>query len=46
MRLQERGDGSFFVVVPKIKVKRKGWKKAQELDWVESATGDLVLVEV
>jgi hypothetical protein len=34
---------SFWVVVPKTKVKKKGWTKGTELDWVEYPNGDLVL---
>jgi len=37
---------SFWVVVPKMKVKKKGWTKGTELDWLEYPNGDLVLQEV
>ena len=37
---------SFWVVVPKTKVKKKGWTKGTELDWLEYPNGDLVLQEV
>jgi hypothetical protein len=45
MRLQ-MSKNSFWVVVPKTKVKKKGWTKGTELDWVEYPNGDLVLQEV
>ena len=37
---------SFWVVIPKTKVKKKGWKKGTHLDWLEYPNGDLVLQEV
>jgi len=45
MKLQKTKN-SFWVVVPKTKVKKKKWKKGTELDWVEYTNGDLVLQEV
>jgi hypothetical protein len=45
MRLQ-MATNSFWVVIPKTKVKKKGWKKGTELDWLEYPNGDLVLQEV
>ena len=45
MKLQ-MSKNSFWVVVPKTKVKKKGWKKGQELDWSDYPNGDLVLQEV
>jgi hypothetical protein len=44
-KLQKTKD-SFFVVIPIEKIKRKGWKKGQLLDWVEYPNGDLILKEV
>ena len=45
MKLQ-LSKNSFWVVVPKTKVKKKNWGKGTELDWVEYPNGDLVLQEV
>jgi len=36
----------FIITVPKTKVKKKNWKKGQELDWIEYPNGDLVLKEI
>jgi len=36
---------SFWVVIPKTKVKKRRWSKGTELDWVEYPNGDLVLQE-
>ena len=45
MKLQMSGN-SFWVVVPKTKVKKKGWAKGTELDWIEYPNGDLLLQKV
>ncbi|MCX6817303.1 MAG: hypothetical protein NTU57_00410 [Candidatus Aenigmarchaeota archaeon] len=38
--------GTFVISIPYEKIRRKGWKKGQVLDWSEYPNGDLVLMEV
>lgn len=45
MRLQA-SKTAFWVTVPKATVKRKGWKKGTELDWIELYDGNLALKEI
>ena len=45
MKLQ-MSKNSYWVVIPKMKVERKGLTKGTKLDWIEYPNGDLVLKEV
>jgi len=45
VKIQESG-GRFWVTIPKTKMKIKGWKKGQELDWSFDRDGNLVLMQV
>ena len=46
VKLQKTKLGTFFVTIPKSKVKKFGWKDGQELDWTEYPNSDLVLQKV
>ena len=45
VKLQENS-GQFFVAVPKLMVKKKKWKKGQEIIASFNENGDIVLMEV
>ena len=45
VKLQEMM-GQFSVTIPKSKIKRKGWKKGQELDVDFNEKGNLEIVEI
>ena len=42
----QQNKGQFFVAIPKLIVKKKGWNKGQELIASFNENGDIVLVEV
>ncbi len=44
-KLQENA-GQYFVSVPKLMVKKKGWVKGKELLWSFDQDGNLVLLPV
>ena len=38
--------GNYTIAVPKLMVKKKGWKKGQEFVWSFNEDGNLVLMPV
>jgi len=44
-KLQE-SKGMFWVIIPKLMIKKKGWKKGQELILSFDQDGNVVIIEV
>ena len=45
VRLQMHNN-QYLVTVPSTKIRKKGWTKGKELDWIEYPNGDLILKEM
>ena len=45
MKIQENKD-RFFVSIPKVMIKKKGWKKGQEVCASFDQDGNIVIMEV
>lgn len=45
VKIQE-AKSQFWITIPKLMIKKKGWKKGQELLWSFNQDGNLVLMEI